>query len=144
MDKRAAIVFAAFCFTILPGGNAEANDKTPEQMVQEAKAHISEVSIADVKGMIDAKENVVILDVRDKQEFEEGRIPGAINISRGMLEFKVAMIIPDKNAKIIVYCGLDLRGPLATKTMNDLGYKNASNMIGGLKAWKEAAYPIVK
>jgi len=144
MDKRAAIVLAAFCFTILPGGYVEANDKTPEQMVQEAKARIREVSIADVKGMIDAKENVVILDVRDKQEFEEGRIPEAINISRGMLEFKVAMIIPDKNAKIIVYCGLDLRGPLATKTMNDLGYKNAINMLGGLKAWKEAAYPIVK
>ena len=94
--------------------------------------------------MIDAKENVILLDVRDKQEFDEGRIPGAINISRGMLEFKVAMIIPDRNARIIVYCSLDLRGPLATKTMNDLGYKNAINMAGGLKAWKEAGYPLAK
>jgi sulfur-carrier protein adenylyltransferase/sulfurtransferase len=144
MDKRVAVVLIALCFTIWPGRYVEANDTTPEQMVQEAKAHIKEVSIADVKKMIDAKDNVIVLDVRDKQEFDGGRIPGAINISRGMLEFKVAMVIPDKNAKVIVYCGLDLRGPLATKTLNDLGYKNAINMIGGLKAWKEAAYPLAK
>jgi rhodanese-related sulfurtransferase len=71
-------------------------------------------------------------------------IPGAINISRGQLEFKVQMILPDRNAKIIVYCGLDLRSPLATKTLNDLGYKNAFNMTGGLKAWREAGFPLVK
>jgi sulfur-carrier protein adenylyltransferase/sulfurtransferase len=144
MDKIVAIVLAAVCFTIWPGGYAGAIDKTPDQMVQEAKAQIKEVSIADVKKIIDAKENIILLDVRDKQEFDEGRIPGAINISRGMLEFKVAMVIPDKNARIIVYCGLDLRGPLATKSMNDLGYKNAINMVGGLKAWKEAGYPLAK
>ncbi|HYA85784.1 MAG TPA: rhodanese-like domain-containing protein [Nitrospirota bacterium] len=102
------------------------------------------MSIAEVKKKIGAKENVIILDVTDMHEFDGGHIPGAINISRGTLEFKVAMIIPDKNAKIIVYCGLDLRGRLATKTLNDLGYKNAINMVGGLKAWKEAAYPLAK
>ncbi len=144
MNKTRAIMFAAVCFTIVWGGYARATDKTPDQMVQEAKAQIKEVSVADVKKMIDTKENVILLDVRDKQEFDQGGIPGSINISRGMLEFKVAMIIPDKNAKVIVYCGLDLRGPLATKAMNDLGYKNAVNMAGGLKAWKEAGYPLVK
>jgi rhodanese-related sulfurtransferase len=142
MDKTVAVVFAAVCFAIWPGGYAGAIDTTPEQMVQDAKAHIKEVSIVDLKKMIDARENIIILDVRDKQEFDTGRIPGAINISRGMLEFKVAMIIPDKKARIIVYCGLDLRGPLATKAMNDLGYKNAVNLVGGLKAWREAGYPL--
>jgi rhodanese-related sulfurtransferase len=144
MDKRVGIAFAAVCFLIAWGGYAEAIDATPEHMVREAKAHIREVSVVDLKKMIDTKEHIVILDVRDKQEFETGRIPGAINISRGMLEFKVAMIIPDKNARIIVYCGVDLRGPLATKAMNDLGYKNAVNLVGGLKAWTEAGYPLAK
>jgi len=144
MNKTVAFALAAVCFTIWTGRYVEADDKTPAQLVQEAKAAIKEVSIAEVKKMIDAKENVIILDVTDKNEFDAGHIPGAINISRGTLEFKVAMIIPDKNARIIVYCGLDLRGPLATKTMNDLGYKNAINMVGGLKAWKEASYPLVK
>jgi rhodanese-related sulfurtransferase len=144
MDTRRAVVVAAVCLLLAQGGYAQAAEKTPNQMVQEAKAQIKEVTVADVKKMTDAKENMILLDVRDKQEFDEGRIPNAINISRGMLEFKIALIIPDKNARIIVYCGLDLRGPLATKALNDLGYKNAVNMVGGLKAWKEAGYPVVK
>jgi rhodanese-related sulfurtransferase len=102
------------------------------------------VSIDEVKKMLDNKEAIILIDVRDKEEYETGHIPSAINISRGSLDFKVNLIIPDKNAKVIVYCGLDLRSPLATKSMNDLGYKKALNMIGGLNAWKEAGYPVVQ
>jgi rhodanese-related sulfurtransferase len=142
--KKAVSVLAAICIALALGSPLLAADKTPEQLVKEAKAAIKEVSIADVKKMIDTKENVIILDVRDKNELEDGKIPGAINISRGMLEFKVGMQIPDKTARIIVYCGLDLRGPLATKTLNDLGYANAVNMAEGLKAWKAAGYPLEK
>jgi len=94
--------------------------------------------------MVDTKENIIILDVRDREEFEPGYIPSAINVSRGMLEFKVNMVIPDKNAKVVVYCSDDRRGPLATRALNDLGYKNAVNIIGGLNAWKEAGYPTAK
>jgi len=124
---------------------AQAAEKTPEELVRDAKAAIKELSVDEVKKIVDEKKDIIVLlDVRDSNELEQGIIPGAINISRGQLEFKVQMVLPDRNAKIIVYCGLDLRAPLATKTLNDLGYKNAVNMIGGLKAWKEAGYPIVK
>ncbi len=118
--------------------------RASDQLVKEAKASIREVTPEDVKKMIDNNDRMVILDVRDAEEFETGHIPGARNLSRGMLEFKIEMLIPDKNAKIIVYCGVDLRGPLATKTLNQLGYGNAVNMIGGLNAWKAAGYPIEK
>jgi len=144
MIKKLLIVFVVALFTICIAYHVEAADKTPEQLVKESKALIKEVSIDDVKKMIETKESVIFLDVTDKHEFEGGHLPGAINISRGTLEFKVAQIIPDKNARIVVYCGLDLRGPLATKTLNDLGYNNALNMAGGLKAWKAAGYPIAK
>jgi len=144
MKKIVAMLAIAVFMSIGAVYQVEAADKTPDQFVKEAKAAIKEVTIGDVKKMIDAKENIIILDVRDKNELEDGHIPGAINISRGMLEFKVAMVIPDRGSKIIVYCGLDLRGPLATKTLNDMGYKNAVNMIGGLKEWKKAGYPITK
>jgi rhodanese-related sulfurtransferase len=124
---------------------ALAADKTPEEMVKEAKAAIKEVSVDEVKKIVDEKKSIVVLlDVRDSNELEQGMIPGAINISRGQLEFKVRMMLPDRNAKIIVYCGLDLRSPLATKTLNDLGYRNAVNMTGGLKVWNEAGYPLLK
>ena len=134
------ITFSMLYFTSL----VNAVDKTPEQIVREAKATINEVSIEEVKKMIDKKEDIILLDVRDREEYETGHIPGAINISRGSLDFKVHLIIPDKTRRIIVYCGLDLRSPLATKSLNDLGYRKTINMIGGLKAWKEAAYPIVE
>ncbi|MGO9013385.1 MAG: rhodanese-like domain-containing protein [Dissulfurispiraceae bacterium] len=144
MLKRVTLVLVAVIFAISMISPALAADMTPEQLVKEAKASIAEVSIDNVKKMIESKENIMLLDVTDKQEFEQGHLPGAINISRGTLEFKAATIIPDKNAKIIVYCGTDRRSPLATKTLNDLGYKSAVNMTGGLKAWKEAGYPVVK
>ena len=144
MKKLVAMLAIAVFISLGVACQVKAADKTPDQFVKEAKAAIKEVTIVDVKKMIDEKENIIILDVRDKNELEDGRIPGAINISRGMLEFKVAMMIPDRDSKIIVYCGLDLRGPLATKTLNDMGYKNAVNMIGGLKEWKKAGYPLSK
>jgi rhodanese-related sulfurtransferase len=145
MTRKLIVLWTALFIMFCTAYQAESADMTPGQLVKEAKAAIKEVSISDVKKMIDAKEQVILLDVRDKNEIiDEGIIPGATNLSRGMLEFKAAMMIPDKNARIIVYCGLDLRSPLATKTLNDLGYKNAVNMVGGLKAWKEAGYPLVK
>jgi len=138
--KKSACVGISNSFTITAPGV----HKTSDQLVKEAKSEIKEVSADDVKTMVDTKENIIILDVRDREEFEPGYIPSAINVSRGMLEFKVNMVIPDKNAKVVVYCSDDRRGPLATRALNDLGYKNAVNIIGGLNAWKEAGYPTAK
>ena len=144
MKKKSALLIAFF-FMLFSAFPAQAAEKTPEEMVKEAKAAIKEASVDEVKKIVDEKKStIVLLDVRDSNELEQGMIPGAINISRGQLEFKVQMILPDRNAKIIVYCGLDLRSPLATKTLNDLGYKNAFNMAGGLKAWREAGFPLEK
>lgn len=144
MNKKLSFFLVITFFVLYSASVVHAVDKTPEQVVREAKASINEVSIDEVKKMIDNREDIILLDVRDSEEYETGHIPGAINISRGSLDFKVHLIIPDKNEKVVVYCGLDLRSPLATKSMNDLGYKKAVNMIGGLKAWKESGYPIVK
>ncbi|MDO8746657.1 MAG: rhodanese-like domain-containing protein [Thermodesulfovibrionales bacterium] len=127
-----------FCLVLA----VQSAEKTPDQLVNEAKAGIKEVSVYDVKKMMDAKEKVFIIDVMDKEEYEKEHIPGAINISRGRLEFSVEKVIPDKISKVIVYCRSDKRGPLATKSLNIVGYGNAVNMKGGLQAWKEAGYPV--
>jgi 3-mercaptopyruvate sulfurtransferase SseA len=82
---------------------AQATDRTPQQLVREARDQVKAVSIHDVKKMIDAREKLILLDVRDKEEFEKEHIPGAINISRGQLEFLVEDKIPDKDARIFVY-----------------------------------------
>jgi rhodanese-related sulfurtransferase len=144
MIKNITILLFAMLFMVCATQSFGGIVQTSDQLVKDAKASIKEVSIDDVKKMLENKEKIIILDVRDKDEFETGYIPGAINLSRGMLEFKISTLIPDKDAAIIVYCGIDLRGPLATKTLNEFGYKNAVNINGGLKAWKAAGYPIAK
>jgi rhodanese-related sulfurtransferase len=144
MAWRRAVLAAGLLMALGTPGLAAAADKTPEQMVEEAKQAIREVSVAEVRKLLDAKAGIIVLDVRDRHEFAEGHIPGALNISRGSLEFKVGTVIPDKDARIVVCCGLDLRSPAATRTLNDLGYRNAVNMTGGLKAWREAGYGVEK
>ncbi len=144
MIRKFMIVIIALSLAACATQNYKGGGKTSDQMVKEAKASIREVSVDDVKKMIDSKAKIIILDVREKDEFVTGYMPGAINLSRGMLEFKISTLIPDKNAIIIVYCGVDLRGPLATRTLNEMGYRNAVNLNGGLKAWKAAGYPIAR
>jgi len=111
-------------------------------MVAKAKASVQKVSAADVKAMIDKKEKIILLDVRDPQEFAAGHLPGAMNISRGTLEFVVFNKITDQNAKIVVYCKTAARSALATKTLNDLGYKNAILMNASYEDWIKAGYPV--
>ena len=81
----------------------QAGDTIPAQLVQEAKAAINEVSVEDVKKMIDSKEKVIFLDIRDPSEYEKEHLPGAIHMSRGLVDLHGHEILPDKNAKIVVY-----------------------------------------
>ena len=80
-----------------------AGHKTPEKIVKEAKASINEVSVEQLKKMLDNNEDIIVLDVRDRDEFEKQFIPGAIHMSRGLVDLHLYEIVPDKNAKIVVY-----------------------------------------
>ncbi len=113
-----------------------------KEMVAKAKAAIKVVSAEDVKAAIDKKEKAVFLDVRDPNEYAAGHLPGSMNISRGTLEFNVLNKIPDQNAKIYVYCKTAGRSTLATKTLNDMGYKNAVLMDAQFEDWVKAGYPV--
>jgi rhodanese-related sulfurtransferase len=113
-----------------------------KDMVAKAKAEIKKVTAADVKAAIDKKEKAVILDVRDPNEYSAGHLPGAINVSRGTLEFNIWGKVSDQNAKIYVYCKTAGRSALATKTLNNLGYKNAVLMDAQFEDWIKAGYPV--
>ena len=120
---------------------AIAKDMTAKDLVGEAKKSICEVSVAEAKACLD-KGGYIFLDCRTKKEFKMGHIPGCMNIPRGLLEFKIAKKVPDKNANIVMYCKSGGRGCLATCTLCKMGYKNVKNMDGGWKAWEKAGYPI--
>ena len=98
---KAVLLAAALILTFATVIQA-ADFKTPAQLLSEAKSVIKQVTVQDLKQMMDRKENVILLDVRDRDEYEKRHIPGSIHMSRGDLEFHINEIIPDKNAKIVV------------------------------------------
>jgi rhodanese-related sulfurtransferase len=149
MKKRMFVWMLSFVFVLSMVSMTLAQQVQPagpppvvKDMVAKAKSAIKTVSAADVKAAIDKKEKAVFLDVRDPGEYSAGHLPGAINVSRGTLEFNVWSKTPDQNAKIYVYCKTAGRSALATKTLNDLGYKNAVLMDAQFEDWIKAGYPV--
>src|SRR4029077_8956430 len=111
-----------------------------EKLVAEAKKHITEISPQDAAAKLTSGDAVVV-DVRDKDEWDEGPIPGAIHMSRGRIEFDVEEKVPDPDAMIICHCGGGGRSALAAENLQKMGYINVHSMAGGLKAWKAAGLP---
>ena len=151
MKKRMFVWMLAFAFVLSMASLTFAQEKakvptwqtTPvKEWVAKAKAAITKVSAADVKAAIDKKEKAVYLDVRDPNEFAAGHLPGAINVSRGTLEINIWNKVPDQSAKMYVYCKTSARSAWATKTLNDLGYKNAVLMDAQFEDWIKAGYPV--
>lgn len=115
--------------------------KTGAEITAEAKAQIREVSPKEVKAMFDGKEDVVYLDVREPNEWNLGRIPGAVHLPRGTLEGKLEGMV-DRSRKIVVYCASGNRSALAALTMKQMGYDSVTSMSGGIQAWPDAGGPV--
>jgi len=120
-----------------PGGGTYEDAK---EMVSDAKTRIKLVSIQDFAAIMDKGADYKLIDVREPDEFKNGHIPGAINIPRGLLEFKIAKAIPDKATKIYVYCLTTGRSALATESLNKLKYKDVVLINDTWEAWVKA-YP---
>ena len=115
---------------------------TYTDLIAQTKRETKEVSLDEIKRRLDAKEPYTLLDVREKEEFRAGYIPGAVSIPRGFLEIQVEGRLPDKNAKIIAYCAGGTRSALAAKTLAELGYTNVETAQPGFVRWKDLGYPM--
>ena len=113
-------------------------------LVAEAKRRVRECSIADVKARLDRGESFHFVDVREDGEFAVDHARGARHIGRGVLERDVEKAIPDKHAPIVLYCGGGFRSALAADNLQKMGYTSVISMDGGMRAWREAGYPIDK
>jgi rhodanese-related sulfurtransferase len=111
-----------------------------EKLVADAKNNITEISPQDAAAKLKSGEAVMI-DVRDKDEWDVGHIPDAIHLSRGTIELDIEEKVPDLNAMVICHCGGGGRSALAAENLQKMGYKNVRAMAGGLKAWKAAGLP---
>ncbi len=108
--------------------------KSGTDLVQEAKSRIREVTPKDVQEMVADERDVVLLDVREPNEWNLGHLPGAIHIPRGTLEGKVEQMLP-RDREIVVYCAGGSRSALAADTMRQMGYDNVASMSGGWREW---------
>jgi len=84
----------------------------------------------------------MLLDVREKEEFRQGYVPGAVSLPRGFLEMRVEDAVPDKNTPIVAYCAGGTRSLLAGRILKELGYTNVTSMRGGFTAWKNQGLPV--
>ena len=114
-----------------------------QKLVAEAKRKITEISPQDAATKLNSG-NAVIIDVRDKDEWDEAHIPGATHMSRGTIELDIEEKVSDPNAMIICHCGGGGRSALAAENLQKMGYKNVRSMAGGLKAWKAATLRTTK
>ena len=83
-----------------------------------------------------------MLDVREESEWAKGYLPGAIHLSKGIIERDIEKVIKDSNAEIILYCRGGMRSALAADNLQTMGYKHVISMDGGFRAWNTAGYPI--
>lgn len=116
--------------------------KSPQELVAEAKSQIDLVNVNEADAAISMAD--VVLDVREPEEFAAGHLPGAVNIPRGLLEFKIAEI-PQMNSSqshIVMYCKTDGRCALAAKTLQEMGYEQVKSLEGGFMAWVAAGKPV--
>ncbi len=118
--------------------------KTVEQMISEAASKIRFMSLEELRRQIEANtDDMIILDVREKDAYKESHIPLAINIPRGQLELRVNEILPDPTQRILVYCEFGKISTLAAAMLQDMGYRRTIALDGGIKMWKDSHYPLV-
>jgi glyoxylase-like metal-dependent hydrolase (beta-lactamase superfamily II)/rhodanese-related sulfurtransferase len=117
--------------------------KTVAQMLAEATAGVPFMSFAELKSRLESGSGeMLILDVRERDAYEEGHIPGAKLLPRGQLELRVNQDLPDPTRRIVACCEFGRISTLATATLREMGFQRAVALDGGMKAWREAGYPI--
>ena len=111
------------------------------KICEEAKKKVKEMSVEEVFKRLSNGEKFHFVDVREDNEWLEGRAKGAKHIGKGIIERDIEVLIPNKEAEIVLYCGGGYRSALAAEVLQKMGYKNVISMDGGIKAWREKNYP---
>jgi molybdopterin/thiamine biosynthesis adenylyltransferase/rhodanese-related sulfurtransferase len=116
--------------------------KTYADLFTDVRQAVKTISLDDLKKRIEAGKTPLLVDVREKDEFKAGFIPGAVHLPRGFLEMQAEQKLPDKSAEIVVYCAGGTRSAFAAKTLADLGYTNVWSANPGFVRWKDLRYPV--
>jgi rhodanese-related sulfurtransferase len=113
-----------------------------EKLCEDARSRVREISAAEVKRKLDAGEKFRFIDVREDHEWQKDHAAGAEHLGRGIIERDIEKVEPEKGAEIVLYCGGGFRSALAADNLQKMGYTNILSMAGGIKAWREANFPL--
>jgi glyoxylase-like metal-dependent hydrolase (beta-lactamase superfamily II) len=117
--------------------------KTVKQLIGEAARDIAFMSMEETRRHIDRRDpELLLLDVREREAFRAGHLPGARNIPRGELELRADRELPDPTARILTYCQLGKVSTLAAQTLRTMGFSRAVALDGGMEGWVKASYPL--
>jgi len=111
-------------------------------LVNEAKKHITELSVAEARARLTANPQVVLLDVREDHEWSAGHAAEAVHLGKGILERDLEELYPDKQVEIIMYCGGGFRSALTCAAAQSMGYRNVASLNGGYKMMVTAGWPM--
>lgn len=114
------------------------------ELVQDARTRIQEVDIQTANARLSAEPQILLIDVREVEEWEAGHLPNAIHLSKGIIERDIKQVVPDLNTSIMTYCGGGSRSALVTDNLQKMGYTQVYSMNGGFRGWIAAGFPVVK
>jgi molybdopterin/thiamine biosynthesis adenylyltransferase/rhodanese-related sulfurtransferase len=116
--------------------------KSYSDLLQDVRHAVKQVSLEELERRVREREGYTIVDVREKDEWRGGFVPGSIHLPRGLLELEIESKVPDRCAHVVLYCAGGVRSALAARTLRDLGYTNVESADPGFVRWKELGYPV--
>ena len=114
------------------------------KIVNDAKSRIQEADFREVKQWMDNRQEITLVDVREESEWARGHLPGAVHMGKGVIERDIEGAFPDKDSRLVLYCGGGFRSALAADNLQQMGYTNVVSMDGGWRGWTEAGFPVDK
>jgi rhodanese-related sulfurtransferase len=120
------------------------HDHSPRflKIVEDARSRVNEISLEDVKSKLDHAETFLLVDVREESEYAADHLPGAVHLGKGIIERDIEKRVPDPATPMVLYCGGGFRSAMAADNLQKMGYTNVLSMQGGIRGWRECAFPL--
>ena len=113
-------------------------------LVNEAKARVQQIDVEGYKKMREAGDDHILVDTREESEWAAGHVAGAVHLSKGIIERDIEKKVPEKDKKVVLYCGGGYRSALVADNLQKMGYANPISLDGGWRALKESGLPLEK
>jgi rhodanese-related sulfurtransferase len=113
-------------------------------LVNDAKSRVPEIDIEGYKKLRESGEPHILIDTREESEWAGGHVKGAVHLSKGIIERDIETKVPDKNVKLVLYCGGGFRSALVADNLQKMGYRDAISLDGGWRALKESGVDLEK